>query len=114
VLGGPVGAAVVGGATYLFNKSQSSTEPEQPQPSVSYSEQVSDAYTNAAQDYLTHFSAQAFSTLRQYEEIAEKTINSQITQEPVQVTAQHHQLKFLQTLLATLNHELELISTLNN
>jgi hypothetical protein len=114
VLGGPVGAAVVGGATYLFNKSQSPTEPEQPPPSVCYSEQVACAYAKAAQNYLTYFSTQAFSTLRPYEAIAENIINSQITQEPVKVTAQHHQLKFLQTLLDNLNRELDLISTLNH
>lgn len=114
VLGGPVGAAVVGGATYLFNKSQSPTEPEQPQPSVSYSEQVARAYAKAAQDYLTHFSTEAFSTLRQYEEIAENIINSHIIEEPVKITTQHHQLKFLQTILDTLDRELDLISTLKN
>jgi hypothetical protein len=75
---------------------------------------VSCAYAKAAKNYLTHFSTQAFSTLRQYEEIAEKIINSKIIEEPVKVTTQHYQLNFLQTLLNTLNHELELIAGLND
>lgn len=110
LLGGPVGAAVVGGATYLINKINQETDSEQPESSVSYLDQVSQAYTEAAQDYLTRFSTQAFSTLRQYEEIAEKIINSQVTEERLKMTIQHHQLQLLQTLLDNLNQELELVS----
>jgi hypothetical protein len=110
LLGGPVGAAVVGGATYLINKINQETDSEQPEPSVSYLDQVSQAYTEAAQDYLTRFSTQAFSTLRQYEEMAEKIINSQVTQERLKMTIQHHQLQLLQTLLDNLNQELESVS----
>jgi hypothetical protein len=111
VLGGPVGAAVVGGATYFFNKSQSPTEPEQSESSLSYSEQVSQAYAQAAKDYLTRFSTQAFSVLHQYEEIAEKIINIQTTEEPVKITLQHHQLSLLKTLGETLNQELESVKS---
>jgi hypothetical protein len=110
LLGGPVGAAVVGGATYLINKINQETDSEQPEPSISYLDQVSQAYTEAAQDYLTRFSTQAFSTLRQYEEMAEKIINSQVTQERLKMTIQHHQLQLLQTLLDNLNQELESVS----
>ena len=108
ILGGPVGAAVVGGASYLFNRKTDSQQPESP---VSYLEQVQDAYAKAAQDYLTRFSTQAFSTLHQYEEIAEKIVNFKVTEEPVKITIQHHQLQLLQTLLDNLTQELESIST---
>ena len=111
ILGGPVGAAVVGGATYLLNQLNQDTDSEQPEASASYLEQVQQAYANAAQDYLTRFSTQAFSTLRQYEEAAEKIINSQVTEEPLKITTQHHQLQLLQTLLDNLNQELESVST---
>ncbi len=111
ILGGPVGAAVVGGATYLLNQLSQDTDSEQPESSASYLEQVQEAYAKAAQDYLTRFSTQAFSTLRQYEEAAEKIINSQVTEEPLKLTTQHHQLQLLQTLLDNLNQELESVST---
>ncbi len=108
ILGGPVGAAVAGGATYLFN--QNTTDPEQPEPSDTYLAQVLQAYAEAASDYLTRFSTQAFSTLRQYEDTAEKMINCQVTEAPVKMTTQHHQLHLLQTLLDNLNQELESVS----
>jgi GTPase SAR1 family protein len=111
ILGGPVGAAVVGGATYLLNQLTQDTDSEQPESSASYLEQVQEAYAKAAQDYLTRFSTQAFSTLRHYEEAAEKIINSQVTEEPLKLTTQHHQLQLLQTLLDNLSQELESVST---
>jgi hypothetical protein len=101
---------VVGGATYLLNQLNQDTDSEQPESSASYLEQVQEAYAKAAQDYLTRFSTQAFSTLRQYEEAAEKIINSQVTEEPLKLTIQHHQLQLLQTLLDNLNQELESVS----
>lgn len=107
ILGGPMGAAVVGGATYLLNQITQTTEPEQPAVSAYYLEQLKDAYADAASDYLTCFSTQAFSTLRQYEEIVEKIINYQVTEKPLKRTIQHHQLQLLETLLDNLNHELE-------
>ncbi len=104
-----MGAAVVGGATYLFN--QSTTVPEQTEASSTYMEQVSQAYTQAASDYLTRFSTQAFSILHNYEEIAEKIINIQVTEAPLKMTTQRHHLQLLQAFLDNLNQELELVNT---
>ena len=103
-----MGAAVVGGATYLFN--QSTTASEQTDTSSTYLEQVSQAYTQAATDYLTRFSTQAFSILHDYEEIAEKIINIQVTEAPLKMTTQRHHLQLLQVLLDNLNQELEIVS----
>ena len=105
MLGGPVGAAVVGGATYLFNKNSSDSEP--PKSSVSYLDQVVQAYAEAAEVYLTRFSTEAFSALQQYEQLAEKVINTNLSEDPLRMTIHHHQLQLLQTLLDTLNYELE-------
>jgi len=107
LLGGPVGAAVVGGATYLLNQINQITDSEQPEAPAYDPEQLKQAYTDAASDYLTRFSTQAFSTLRDYEEAAGKSINSQLTEEPLKLTTQHHQLQLLQALLDNLNQELE-------
>lgn len=110
LLGGPVGAVVAGGATYLINKLNQDSETTQPDTSASYLEQVQQAYTQAARDYLTRFSSQTFSTLDQYEKVAEKIINAPVTEEPLKLTMQHHQLQLLQTLLDNLNQELESVS----
>jgi hypothetical protein len=111
ILGGPVGAVVAGGASYLLNKLTQDSEPQQPISSNAYLEQVQEAYNLAAKDYLTRFSNQGFSTLAQYQNLAEKMINIEITKEPLKQTTQHYQLQLLQTLLANLNQELEVVST---
>ncbi len=102
MFGGPVGAAVVGGATYLFSKN--------PSESISYLDLVVKSYREAAEIYLTHFSTEAFATLEQYEKIAGKIINSHLTEEAVQMTTQHHQLQLLQTLLDNLNQNLDAVN----
>ena len=73
-----IGAVVVGGATYLFGQD---TDAEKPESSASYLNQVSQAYADAATDYLMRFNTQALSRLRQYQEIAEKVIIFQVTEE---------------------------------
>lgn len=108
LLGGPVGAAMVGGATYFLNQLNQITDLEE-QPNISdyYLEQLKQAYNDAASDYLTCFSTQAFSILLEYEKSAEKIINAPITEVPFQLTTQHHHLQLLQTLLDNLNQELK-------
>ena len=111
IFAGPVGAAMAGGATYILKKLTQDAEPtKQPVSSNVYLEEVQEAYTLAAQDYLTRFSNQAFSTLEQYQETVEKIINIQIKEEYSQQTVQHYQLQLLQTLLDNLNQELEVVS----
>ena len=102
VLGGPVGAAMVGGASYVLNKSQQKQR-QQDLSTTLTPQQVTQAYEEAAKEYLTRFSTEAFSTLQQYEEAVAKIINFPITTEPLKMTAQHHQLQLLQTLLTNLN-----------
>lgn len=106
ILGGPVGAVVAGGATYILNKLTQDSPTPQPESSTSYIEQVQEAYTKAAQDYLTRFSNQAFSTLDQYEKVAEKIINAPIPEDFLKLTIQHHQLQLIQSLIDNLNQEL--------
>ena len=110
MLGGVVGAAVVGGATYLFSKS--SPESEVPKSSISYLDLVVKSYREAAETYLTHFSTEAFAVLQEYEEIAETIINCNVTEEPLKMTTHHHQLQLLQTLLQNLSEELQRLATL--
>ena len=102
---------MAGGATYILKKLTQDAEPtKQPVSSNVYLEEVQEAYTLAAQDYLTRFSKQAFSTLAQYQKTVEKIINIQIKEEYSQQTIQHYQLQLLQTLLDNINQELEVVS----
>lgn len=110
ILGGPVGAVVTGGASYILNKLTQDSEPQQSIPSNLTLEEVQKAYALAAKDYLTQFSNQAFSTLDQYQKLAEKIINIPITEEPLKQTTQYYQLQLLQTLMDNLNQELERFS----
>jgi len=105
VFGGPVGAAVAGGATYLLKKTPSDSAP--PKSSTSYVEQVTQAYTDAATEYLTCFSREAVSALEAYEKLAETVINVNLTNEPLKLTIEHHQLQLLQNVLENLEQELE-------
>ncbi|MGK7957933.1 MAG: dynamin family protein [Crocosphaera sp.] len=64
LLGGPMGAAVLGGASYLLNKTTRQAEKE----TIIQNSQNPSIYVQFSQNYLTHFSEQVFLSLRQYEQ----------------------------------------------
>lgn len=104
LLGGPVGAAVGAGASYLLSRD---SEDDKQEPSqISYENQVAQAYAKAAYDYLNRFSAQAISKLNSYEEEAKKVIKFQVPKEPLEVTEKRHRLSLLNACLDNLNAEL--------
>ena len=105
VLGGPVGAAVVGGAAYLLNRNVKQDKPE----SVAYQNQAAQIYADAAKDYLTRFSNDALITLSQYEEKALIVINFQLPAEPIEITNKRYQQNLLHNCLENLDRELEAI-----
>ncbi|MDY6807365.1 MAG: dynamin family protein, partial [Cyanobacteriota bacterium] len=95
LLGGPAIAAVVGGATYLLSDSK------EQQPTVSpeeYQQQVKQAYSDAAKDYLQDFSDRAFASLQKYEPVAEKAINAPPTRTSLEVEKLENQLALLNNL----------------
>ncbi|MGI0485554.1 dynamin family protein [Pantanalinema rosaneae CENA516] len=100
VLGGPVVGALLGGASYLLNKtldSDSST------PSTTVSEaQVRYACLEAARDYLVNFSALNLAAVQRYELVAERVIRYETATEGQAITQQHYQLQLLQTTLENL------------
>lgn len=109
VLGGPVGGALLGGASYLLNKTlDSNSSPPPPTPSAA---QVLYAYLDAAREYLVNFSAINLAALQRYETIAERVIKFQSTDEPLTVTTQHHQRQLLQATLEQLEDCLNAIAT---
>jgi hypothetical protein len=69
VLGGPIGAAALGGAGYIISQVDDRTGqpvPSSPDPMA----QVQQAYAAAVRDYLTQFSQTALQSLAQYEATA--------------------------------------------
>ncbi|MBD2068042.1 dynamin family protein [Leptolyngbya sp. FACHB-671] len=117
VLGGPIGAAVFGGASYLINQTNQ-TDANQPQPvrpsdSVEdYITQINQLYGNAAKDYLSRFSSLALTALQQYEIAANAAIEMAIAPESAPVpdlSHQRHQLSLLQSRLDNLNQALNLV-----
>ncbi|MEA5510978.1 dynamin family protein [Crocosphaera sp. UHCC 0190] len=99
VLGGPVGAAVLGGASYLLNKTTTKTEQKESQQNSH--DKIS--YNEIAKEYLTRFSEQAFLSLRQYEQQAEKIMILTENKESVEMTQLSHQLQLLNDVLAMLD-----------
>jgi SLT domain-containing protein len=105
LLGGPVGAAILGGASYILNKAatQSSESPIPKQTTTKINSQV---YADAAEAYLTIFSNEAFSQLNQYEKIVEKVIDFQPQKTSLENTLANHKLQLLNNLLENLKQEL--------
>jgi hypothetical protein len=97
VLGGPVGGAILGGASYLLNKTLDPGKPAAaPPPSVS---QLNYLYMEAARTYLVDFSGLNLTALQRYETIADRVIQFQPNPDAAPVTPQHHQVRLLQTTL---------------
>ncbi|NJL40438.1 MAG: dynamin [Leptolyngbyaceae cyanobacterium SM1_4_3] len=117
VLGGPIGAAVFGGASYLINQTNQ-TDASQPQANQSasvedYTAQIHQLYENAAKDYLSRFSSLALTALQQYEATANSVIEMAIAPESPPAppdSHQRHQLSLLQATLDNLNQTLLLLT----
>jgi hypothetical protein len=104
VLGGPVGGAVLGGASYLLNKSLNADKPIPPPVATA---PTTYAYLEAARDYLVNFSSLNLAALQRYAAIAAPILRFDAAQEPIALTHQHHQLELLQNTLADLQSLIE-------
>ncbi|MFB2833159.1 dynamin family protein [Floridanema evergladense] len=93
VLGGPVGAAVVGSAAYLLNKNLS--KDKQQTSEESYHNQVTQLYADAVKDYLIRFSKEALDQLLKYQDKAERIMTFQMPELPLEVSSKRSQLKLL-------------------
>ncbi|MEG4849875.1 dynamin family protein [Microcoleus sp. B5-D4] len=105
LLGGPVGAAVVGGASYILNKRTGYEKP--PESSEAYLNQVTEICSEAAKNYLARFSTDTFSMLQHYKEIAGKVICFQDSKEPLNMNFQQYQLQLVNNLIDNLEAQLE-------
>ncbi|MGB3507849.1 MAG: dynamin family protein [Microcoleaceae cyanobacterium] len=103
LFGGPVGAAVAGGATYLL----SDTKQDKSQDLESYQQEVKQAYANAARDYLSRFSTVTFQAVEEYEKKAEKVITVPVSEESQEAIKLRNKLQLFNNLSGEINLELE-------
>ncbi|MEH2292687.1 dynamin family protein [Nostoc sp.] len=112
LLGGPVGAAVVGSISYLLNKNIQ-TQDEQ-LAKESYHQEVAKLCISAVEDYLSGFSSQGLAILAEYEQKSEKVICFEFSQEPLEITNRRENLQQLQNAFNQLLRELEKVKILSN
>ncbi|MBW4423720.1 MAG: dynamin family protein [Nostoc desertorum CM1-VF14] len=112
LLGGPVGAAVVGSISYLLNKNIQ--EQDEQLAKESYHQEVAKICITTIEDYLSRFSSHGLSILSEYEQKAEKVICFQFSQEPLEVTQKREYLQQLQNSFNQLLRELEKVKILSN
>ncbi len=97
VLGGPMGAAVLGGASHLINKAGRKSSSAQPEATVS-----PDLSREAAREYLAHFSETALAAIDRY-----KTTVKPILYQSISVPTLQKQWAGQQTLLENTLAELQ-------
>ncbi|WP_071191408.1 dynamin family protein [Trichormus sp. NMC-1] len=105
LLGGPVGAAVVGSISYLLNKNLQKQDEQSTKDS--YNQQVAKICIAAAENYLSRFSSQGLSILAEYEQKAAKVIYFEASKEPVEITQQREDLQKFQNEFNQLLAELK-------
>jgi predicted GTPase len=100
MFGGPVGAAVMGGASYLLNKTgvTSAQENTSDNASDNASNTVEKSNLQAVRDYLTQFSNAGLAAIAQYEVRAVKVMEFKPDVSPTNTT-QQYELHLLQTTL---------------
>jgi replication fork clamp-binding protein CrfC len=112
LLGGPVGAAVVGSISYLLNKNIQKQDEQLPKES--YHQEVAKLCITTIEDYLSRFSSHGLSILSEYEQKAEKVICFEFSQEPLEITQKRENLQQLQNSFNQLLRELEKVKILSN
>ncbi|MGB7416848.1 MAG: dynamin family protein [Thermosynechococcaceae cyanobacterium] len=106
LLSGPVGAAVLGGASYLLNqkeKSVGATAPSVPAGSTQVQTQV--------RDYLLQFSQSAAVALQTYQSATRSILQDAIPEEASAHASQDHQLQLVQSFQEQLSEQLAALKT---
>lgn len=104
LIGGPVGAAVVGSISYLLNKNVQKQDDDFVKES--YHQQVAKLCIAATEDYFSQLSHQGLSILAAYERQAEGIICFKASPEPPEITRKREELQQLQNGFNQLLHEL--------
>jgi replication fork clamp-binding protein CrfC len=112
LLGGPVGAAVVGSISYLLNKNIQKQDEQLAKES--YHQEVAKLCITAIEDYLSQFSSQGLSIVSEYEQQAEKIICFEFSQEPIDFINKREKLQQLQNGFNQLLKELAKVKIISN
>jgi len=112
LLGGPVGAAVVGSISYLLNKNIQKQDEQSAKGS--YHQEVAKLCIISIEDYFSRFSSQGLLILAEYEQKAEKVICFEFSQEPLEITNKRESLQQLQNGFNQLLRELEKVKIFSN
>ncbi|MCC5651589.1 dynamin family protein [Nostoc sp. XA013] len=112
LLGGPVGAAVVGSISYLLNKNIQKQDEQL--ANESYHQEIAKLCITTIEDYLSRFSSHGLSILSEYEQKAKKVICFEFSQEPLEITQKRENLQQLQNSFNQLLQELEKVKILSN
>lgn len=108
MLGGPVGAVIAGGASYLLNKTLGANANEAAHSSAQPLNSVPEyACLEVAREYLIHFSHLNLATLQRYQVLGDRLIQVQSVNEKPSTSMQHYQLQLLRTTLERLQTELQ-------
>jgi signal recognition particle receptor subunit beta len=105
LLGGPIGAAVLGGASYVFN--QATGEPAL-STTPSSLDDLEQADAIAVREYLSRFRMAALSALVHYEAEVGNILNAAISDVPPHPSRHSHQLTLLQAVLAEIDSDISL------
>jgi DnaJ-domain-containing protein 1 len=104
LLGGPLGAAVVGSISYVLNKNIQ--KQDEKSATESYHQQVAKLCIAAAEDYLSSFSNQALSILAEYEKKSDKIISFEGSKEPLDIAQKRQDVQRWQNNFNQLLREL--------
>jgi signal recognition particle receptor subunit beta len=99
VFGGPVGAAVLGGGSYLLNKTRNPLAIGVDETRLS---RVQQAYDQAMQNYLTQLNTLGLAAIAQYERDVRSTLYTELKAEPSAPNPEQYRVDLLRRMLAEL------------
>jgi hypothetical protein len=99
VFGGPVGAAVLGGGSYLLNKTRNPLAIGVDETRLS---RVQQAYEQAMQNYLTQLNTLGLNAIAQYEREVRSTLYTELKAEPSAPDPAEYRVDLLRRMLADL------------
>jgi hypothetical protein len=104
VLGGPMGAAILGTSSYALNRLSGRAKSGASIPAPPNQDELAELCRSIAAEYLRHFSRLNLANLDQYAAIAQELLAfpPDNPQTPVKSAAQEHQLRLLRSLLEQL------------
>ncbi|MDJ0617284.1 MAG: dynamin family protein [Calothrix sp. MO_192.B10] len=105
LLGGPVGAAVVGSITYMVNKNLQKTEAKT--SNESYHQQVAKICVDAVDDYLNQVNRQGLLIIDKYQQQLAIIIHFNHSETPAEIKQKQIELQKWQNSLSALNQQLQ-------